>query len=221
MAELAARHRAVAVDVGTGDGAYARRLAAADPSLLVVGVDANADKLRPASRRAAAAPARGGLPNLRFGRLALEHAPGALAGLADRLTVILPWGSLLRAVAAGEPDGLGRLRALCAPGAEVEIVFGDRDLDGVPAEALPARYADAGLELSARYAGAAEVAALGTTWAKRLVRSDPDRRFHWLTAVAAPHSLPFDARPQARCGSSTIGTRSNGAMPGSAPRTGS
>jgi tRNA G46 methylase TrmB len=37
---VAARHRAVAVDVGTGDGAYPRRLAAADPGLLAVGIDA-------------------------------------------------------------------------------------------------------------------------------------------------------------------------------------
>ena len=62
LAELAARHRAVAIDVGTGDGAYARRLAASDPGLLVVGIDANADNLRQASRRAAGPEARGGLP---------------------------------------------------------------------------------------------------------------------------------------------------------------
>ena len=185
MAELAARHRAVAVDVGTGDGAYARRLAAADPGLLVVGVDANADNLRPASRRAAAAPARGGLPNLRFGRLALEEAPGALAGLAGRLTVLLPWGSLLAAVASGDREGLGRLRALCAPGAEVEIVVGEGDLDGLPPDALQARYAAAGLAVSVAPATAAAVEALGTTWAKRLARSDPARRFWRLGGVAA------------------------------------
>jgi hypothetical protein len=180
MAELAARHRAVAVDVGTGDGAYARRLAAADPGLLVVGVDANADNLRRASQRAA----RGGPTNLLLGRLALEAAPGALEGLASRLTVLLPWGSLLRAVAAGEPDGLARLRAICAPGAEVEIVVGEGDLDGLPPEALPARYAEAGLAVSAAPADAAEIAALGTTWAKRLARSDPARRFWRLSGVA-------------------------------------
>jgi trans-aconitate methyltransferase len=120
MAELMARRCAVAIDVGTGDGAYARRLAAADPGLLVVGIDANADNLRTASRRAGASEARGGLPNLLFGRLALERAPGALEGLADRLSVLLPWGSLLRAAAGGEPEGLRRLRGLCAPGAELE-----------------------------------------------------------------------------------------------------
>jgi hypothetical protein len=150
----------------------------------VVGVDANAANLRQVSRRAAAPPARGGLPNLRFGRLALERAPGALEGLAGRLTVLLPWGSLLAAVAAGERDGLARLRAICAPGAEVEIVVGEGDLDGFSPEALRARYADAGLELSVAPAAAAEVAALGTTWAKRLARSDPARRFWRLSGVS-------------------------------------
>lgn len=86
----------------------------------MVGIDANADNLRTASRRAGASEARGGLPNLLFGRLALERAPGALEGLADRLSVLLPWGSLLRAAAGGEPEGLRRLRGLCAPGAELE-----------------------------------------------------------------------------------------------------
>lgn len=86
----------------------------------MVGIDANADNLRTASQRAGASEARGSLPNLLFGRLALERAPGALEGLADRLSVLLPWGSLLRAAAGGEPEGLRRLRGLCAPGAELE-----------------------------------------------------------------------------------------------------
>src|SRR3954467_13039555 len=90
---MAARHRAGAIAVGAGGAPPPRRLAAADPDLLVVGVDANADNLRAVSRRAAAAPARGGLPNLVLGRLAMERAPGALEGLGDRVSVMLPWGS--------------------------------------------------------------------------------------------------------------------------------
>ena len=86
--------------------------------------------------------------------MALERAPGALEGLADRLTVLLPWGSLLRAVALGEVDGLSRLRHLCAPGAAVEIVFGYGDSElpaagGLSVARVVARYAEAGLEVSA------------------------------------------------------------------------
>lgn len=119
-----------------------------------------------------------------LGRLALERGPGALAGLGDRVSVLLPWGSLLRPVAAGEAEGLGRLAGLCAPGARVEVVFGEGDLAAPSAGALEAAYAEAGLAVTARLAGAAEVAALGTTWAKRLARSDPGRRFWWLEGAA-------------------------------------
>jgi hypothetical protein len=147
-----------------------------------VGVDANVEGLMRLSRRAAAPPARGGLPNLLLGRLALEGAPGDLSGMADRLTVLLPWGSLLTAVAGGDPDGLAGLRGLCAPGATVEAVVSAADLDAP--EALPERYAEAGLAVAVEEVGAAEVEALGTTWAKRLARSDPERRFWRLSGVA-------------------------------------
>jgi 16S rRNA (adenine(1408)-N(1))-methyltransferase len=136
-----------------------------------------------------------------LGRLALERAPGALEGLADRVSVLLPWGSLLRAVAGADPEGLHRLRGLCAPGATVEVVVSEADLDGASLEALAQLYAEAGLAMAARPAGAGEVAALGTTWAKRLARSDPGRRFVRLAGTAAP-------APAA-------------ATPGSAPRRGS
>jgi hypothetical protein len=129
-----------------------------------------------------------------LGRLALERAPGALEGLGDRVSVLLPWGSLLRAVAAGEAGGLGRLRAVCGPGARVEVVFGEGDLAAPSVGALEAAYAEAGLEVTARLAGAAEVAALGTTWARRLARSDPGRRFWRLEGAALrPGSAPRTA----------------------------
>jgi hypothetical protein len=115
--------------------------------------------------------------------------------------VLLPWGSLLRAVAGAEPEGLHRLRGLCAPGAEVEIVVSEADLDGGGPRALAAGYAEAGLSVTARPAAADEVAALGTAWAKRLARSDPARCFVRLAATAVPLPAP--------------------ATPGSAPRTGS
>jgi hypothetical protein len=46
------------------------------------------------------------------------------------------------------------------------------------------RYAEAGLAVSVLQAGAAQVAALGTTWAKRLARSDPAWSFWGLGGVA-------------------------------------
>jgi hypothetical protein len=100
-----------------------RHLASVNPDWLVIGVDANVDALRESSRRFAVKPARGGLPNALLGRLALADAPGELVGLADSLTVLLPWGSLLRAVAVPDRDALRALRRICRTGAELRVVF--------------------------------------------------------------------------------------------------
>jgi 16S rRNA (adenine(1408)-N(1))-methyltransferase len=161
--EVARRFRAVHVDFGTGDGTFVRRMARAQAGVLFVGVDAIADNLREASRRAG--------PNALFGRLALEDAPGEFAGFADRLTVLFPWGSLLRAVAAADVAALARLRGICKPGAEVRFVFepGPADLE------LPHR--DAGFALSGRSLRVEEARDLPTTWAKKLGYSGRQRSF--------------------------------------------
>src|SRR5256885_1980145 len=94
------------------------------------------DNLRDASRRAGT--------NAVFRRLAVEDFPGELAGFADRLTVLFPWGSLLRPVTLAEPDGLARLRGTCRSGADVRLVF---ELQPDPPD-LERHYLDAGIALS-------------------------------------------------------------------------
>jgi tRNA G46 methylase TrmB len=49
---MARQFRAVHVDFGTGDGTFVRRMARVEPDILFFGVDAIADNLRDASRRA-------------------------------------------------------------------------------------------------------------------------------------------------------------------------
>jgi 16S rRNA (adenine(1408)-N(1))-methyltransferase len=166
----------------------------------VLGLDAVADNLHQASRLAARKPQRGGSANALFGRMALEQAPGEVHGLADELTVLLPWGSLLRAVARPEPAGLLRLRALCKPTARVRIVFGydpgpDRatiQVLGLPALDDPARFARLeadyralGLEISVRPCSARDLAALPTTWAQKLAQGSRPRRFYDLVGKVA------------------------------------
>ena len=108
-----------------------------------------------------------------FGLLSLQDAPGDLAALADRLTVLFPWGSLLDAVALPEPASLARLRALCKPGAEVRIVFERASR----MEALESAYGEAGLAMRERQMSVEEVRALPTTWAKKLGYSGRPRQF--------------------------------------------
>lgn len=74
------------------------------------------------SRRAAAKPARGGIDNALFLQGSLETLGEALNGVADRLTVNYPWGSLLRAVVLPEPASLAKLAVLAKPGAELDIL---------------------------------------------------------------------------------------------------
>jgi 16S rRNA (adenine(1408)-N(1))-methyltransferase len=157
----------------------------------VIGVDANGDNLRDVSRRACKKPSRGGLPNVLFGRLPLEEAPGALVGFTDRLTVLLPWGSLLDAVARPDPDGLARLAAVCGTDAELHVVFGyGRETDPAASalhlppleeravlDHLRHAYREAGFAVRARQVPVHEVAALPTTWAKKLAYSGKRRVF--------------------------------------------
>jgi hypothetical protein len=105
--------------------------------------------------------------------------------------VLLPWGSLLAAVARPDAAALRSLRGLCKSGAPVRVLFGygpetERTairelalppLDARTPAALERAYADAGFAVAARFAALEEVRALPTTWAKRLAYSGHERRF--------------------------------------------
>jgi 16S rRNA (adenine(1408)-N(1))-methyltransferase len=161
-------------------------MAKVEPRVFFVGVDAIADNLRDASRRASS--------NSLFGRLALEDAPGELAGLADRLTVLFPWGSLLRAVSAPELDGLSRLRDICRAGAEVRFLF-EPDSE---AQALERRYLEAGLALGGTPVPVEMARALPTTWAKKLGFSGRTRAFWEFRGRAVDPSGPRRGVPAGR-----------------------
>ena len=139
-----------------------------------------------ASRRASARPGRGGLHNIVFLAEGVERIPSALDGLADRVTVLFPWGSLLGGALGRDPAVTASIARLLAPDGRLEIIvsiverdraaiggagpFGVADLD-----ALTCAFATLGLgvETTCRLSPD-EIRATGSTWARRL-RSDPDR----------------------------------------------
>ncbi len=146
--------------------------------------------MREVSQRASRKPARGGVPNALFGRLSLEEAPGNLIGLADVLTVLFPWGSLLRAVAA--PDiGLRKLAAVGKQGCRIHFLYGYGSGEsavvkelGLPElgsgdllRHLENAYTAAGLKVEANYAAREDVTSVETTWAKKLAFSPKARAF--------------------------------------------
>ena len=167
------------VDLGTGDGRAVLARAAAEPRSLVIGTDADAASMAEASRRAARPVRKGGSPNAIFVVAAAEAPPAELAGRAALVTIILPWGSLLRGVLGTDPAVLDGIVELIAPGGQVEIVLApsDRDLLGWPDDAsLEASVGEAwggrGMSLCAvERMDVPAVAALPSTWARRLGRA--------------------------------------------------
>ncbi len=93
--EAAAKFREVGIDVGTGDGRWAYRMARAHPDRFCLGIDANAAGMRDVSFRAGRKPSRGGVSNVWFIRAPVETLPAGLEHLADHITIFHPWRRLL------------------------------------------------------------------------------------------------------------------------------
>ncbi|GGK34557.1 hypothetical protein GCM10010124_29010 [Pilimelia terevasa] len=182
-AALRAAHDGAVLDVGTGDGKHAQHLARQHPDRLVVGLDAARDNMRAVSAKAAAR--RSGLPNLIYVWAAAESLPPALHDITD-VHVLMPWGSLLRGVVGADPQILGGLRAVCAPGAGLYVALNLHawrppvpEVGGHPEPTpesalatMAAPYAAAGWTLAdAAYLDTAGVAALATSWTRRLSAS--------------------------------------------------
>ena len=173
------------IDIGTGDGRAALAAAQAEPSALVVGLDADAGAMSEVSRRAARPPRKGGRPNLLFAVAAAESPPAELHGLADEVRILFPWGSLLRGVLGRDGAVAGGLAALAKPGAQLVAVVSVTPTDRVPGVAtldraaldeVAARLRDAGFVLvEAGPMTADEVRATHSTWGRRLLAGDSHR----------------------------------------------
>jgi 16S rRNA (adenine(1408)-N(1))-methyltransferase len=168
----------VTIDVGTGDGLAVLAAAAREPAMLALGLDANAAAMAEASRRAARPPRKGGLPNAAFILAAAESPPAALECIAELVTVRFPWGSLLRGVVGADGAVAAGVARLVAPGGVLELLLApaERDgLDGVPTSAeelargATSAFGQHGFAVDSEdVPPAQEVAATGSTWARRL-----------------------------------------------------
>jgi 16S rRNA (adenine(1408)-N(1))-methyltransferase len=189
----------VVVDIGTGDGRFVYQSARADPTKFYIGVDANAKALEKISEKIYRKPAKGGLPNVLFVQAAVENLPAELDGVADEIHIHFPWGSLLRAVATGDPEVLGSLRRICAPDCVLEVVIGVdpvRDSGEIERLGLPElsrsylesvlarKYSAAGFDVTETGAlSQADWSRLQTSWARRL-QVNTERAVIYLTARA-------------------------------------
>jgi 16S rRNA (adenine(1408)-N(1))-methyltransferase len=200
----------VIIDLGTGDGRAALALAHAEPTTLVIGMDADAASMAEVSRRAARKPARGGQLNLLFAVAAAETPPREFLGLADEIRILFPWGSLLRGVLGRDEAVACGIVGLAKPGARVSAVVSvtpadavdalgsldDRSIEDVALSVIPA-----GLRLiDACRVGRDEVRATRSTWGRRLLGSTGDRPVWRLSFVAAQRNTEPDGRPSAEAG---------------------
>ncbi len=178
--------------MGTGDGTYAYRLARSQSVILVIGLDSNAENLREISHKAGLKESKGGLSNLLLGQLSLEQSPGELFSLADSISVLLPWGSLLKTVALPDLGLLDNLRKLGKPGATLTMIFGyspAADPGQVKELGLPvlntqflqghlkSSYQEAGFSVRVKEIPVEEIKKLPSRWAKKLAFSGKTRTF--------------------------------------------
>jgi 16S rRNA (adenine(1408)-N(1))-methyltransferase len=189
----------VTIDVGTGDGRAVLARAGLNPTSLVLGLDASAPAMAEASRRAARAAGKGGLPNAAFVLAAAEAPPAELTGTAELVTVRFPWGSLLRGCVGAEPTVAAGVAGLVAPGGTLDLLLAPsaRDgLDSLPIEpealigVVAVTFADHGFALGlARRATDAEVMASHSSWARRLGSQRTGDRLVMLIRLKRPRGI--------------------------------
>jgi 16S rRNA (adenine(1408)-N(1))-methyltransferase len=99
-----ANHNRILLDLGTGDGRYARTLAEEHPNWFIIGVDACRENLREHSQAK--------LPNLLFIIARAQALPRELNGLVSHITINFPWGSLLESLLTADPKLICGLKSV-------------------------------------------------------------------------------------------------------------
>ncbi len=179
-------------DIGTGDGRAVFARARAEPTTLVLGVDAATAAMAEASGRAAR---RGPANAIFFAAGAETLADTPLAGRMDLITVSFPWGSLLRGVLGLDACALAGIAALPAPGGRIQILASVMPSDGIEGiasldtswePAICRAWAAVGIDLvSMRPATTGEIAASRSSWARRLGAAG-DARPVWRFELCRP-----------------------------------
>lgn len=161
------------LDLGTGDGRFARCMAEQHPTRFVIGLDACRENLQ--------ANSRARLPNLLFVIASAQALPPELHGLASHVTLNFPWGSLLTSLLQNDSALMNGLLAVAGSRAQVEVRLNGGALAEAGfrleagAEQIRNILAENGFRVKRPVAiGSAELRAFPSTWARRLaVGRDP------------------------------------------------
>jgi predicted RNA methylase len=103
----------IVLDLGTGDGRYARTLAERNPRWFIIGVDSCRENLREHSRAK--------LPNLLFVIASAQELPRELDGLISHVTINFPWGSLLESLLANDLKLMRGLKSVSRAKASLDL----------------------------------------------------------------------------------------------------
>lgn len=106
-------YQRIILDLGTGDGRYARTLAEKHPGWFVIGMDACRENLRKHSQTK--------LPNLLFVIASAQELPREMEGWISQFTINFPWGSLLASLLANDPRLMRMLTSLSRPEASLAL----------------------------------------------------------------------------------------------------
>jgi hypothetical protein len=113
LTDRLANYKRIVLDLGTGDGRYARSLAESYPNWFVIGVDACRENLREHSQAK--------LQNLLFIIASAQDLPHELDGLFSHITINFPWGSLLDSLLAADPRLMRGLKLVSRRGASLSL----------------------------------------------------------------------------------------------------
>jgi len=162
-----ATYNRIILDLGTGDGRYARALAGEHPDWFVIGVDSCRENLREHSRAK--------LQNLLFVIASAQDLPHELAGLISHITINFPWGSLLESLLAGDPKLIGGLESISGANTSLDLRLNSGALSEAGttleagAETIHSHLLLAGWQVKPPAAvEACELKSFPSTWAKRL-----------------------------------------------------
>ena len=160
------------------------RSAALNPNKFFIGIDANVKPLVKPSIKVTRKPHKGGIQNVLFVQASAEEMPDELYGVANKIHIHFPWGSLLKAVVEGNDNVLRSFDRIAAPGCLLEIMVGldpDRDRSEIERLGLPElddsyldsslipKYEAANFEIiESCELGPERWSMIETTWAKKL-----------------------------------------------------
>lgn len=120
LLEITNNYNKVHIDIGTGDGRFIYKSAQKNPDIFYIGVDPSHTQLEVYSKKST----RDKLENVLFVVGSIEVFPKELMGIADSVSVLLPWGTLLQTIVLGSPAELITIYMLLKNEGTLDLLFG-------------------------------------------------------------------------------------------------